>query len=106
MADEAPHHVAVLLLDPGLIVLRYALDRVNSMPRSAQYPISVSLMNAPSLSESMPRMGNGNRWPMASNPSTINDCSLASRGTASVQPVQTSVATRLWMNDPDSGPPL
>ena len=40
-------------------LLRYALERVNSMPRSAQYWISVSLMNTLSLSESMPRMGKG-----------------------------------------------
>ena len=42
---------------------------------------------------------------MAPSPSTIRDCSLARRGTASVQPVQMSVVTRLWMNDPDKGPP-
>ena len=79
---------------------------MNSIPRSTQYLISVSLMNALSLSESIPRIGKGNRCPMASSPYTIRDCSLASSGTASVQPVQISVATRLWMNDPDSGPPL
>ena len=30
---------------------------------------------------------------------------LVHRYLASVQPVQMSVATRLWMNDPDKGPP-
>src|SRR3990167_2526998 len=34
-----------------------------------------------------------------------NDCSLANRGTASVQPEQTSVATRLWRYSPDIDPP-
>ena len=74
---------------------RYARERVNSMPRSAQYSVRVSLMNTLSLSESMPRTGKGSCLAIAFSPVTTRDCSLASRGTASVQPVHTSVATRL-----------
>ena len=62
-------------------------------------------MNAPSLSESIPRTGKGSCLAIASRPSITKDCSLASRGTASVHPVQISVATRLWMKDPDRVPP-
>ena len=51
-------------------------DLVNSIPRLAQYSTRVSLMNAPSLSESIPRTGNGSCLARASTPSTTKDCSL------------------------------
>ena len=65
------------------------------MPRLAQYLVRVSLMNTLSLSESIPRTGKGSYLATASSQATTRDCSLANRGTASVQPVHTSVATRL-----------
>ena len=75
------------------------------MPRSAQYWVRVSLMNTLSLSESMPLTGKSNCRPMASSPATTRVCSRASSGTASVQPVQISVATRLWIMEPHQEPP-
>ena len=62
-------------------------------------------MNTLSLSESMPLTGKGSCLPMASRPATTMDCSRASSGTASVQPVQISVATRLWITEPHKEPP-
>jgi hypothetical protein len=57
-------------------------------------------MKALSLSESIPRIGTGNRRRMASSPSTTSDCSRATRGIASVQPEHTSVTTRLHKKVP------
>ena len=71
---------------------RYTRERVNSMPWSAQYGVRVSLTNTLSLSESMPRMRKGNCLALASSPAATRDCSLANKGTASVQPVQMSAA--------------
>ena len=42
---------------------------------------------------------------MASSPSTTRDCSRANSGIASVQPEQTSVTTRLLMNEPATDSP-
>ena len=36
VSDEAAYHGTVLLLYPRLVVLWYARERVNSMPRSSQ----------------------------------------------------------------------
>lgn len=57
-------------------------------------------MKALSLSESMPRIGTGNCRRSTSSASTTRDCSRATRGIASVQPEQTSVATRLHRKAP------
>ena len=106
MADEAAQHVAVLLLNPCLIIaavcsgpgeLDAALGAVPDQRLVDERAVVVGV-----------DASDGERQPLPDGfqSSTIRDCSLASRGTASVQPVQTSVATRLWMNDPDSGPPL
>ena len=42
---------------------------------------------------------------MASSPSTTRNCSRANSGIASVQPEQTSVTTRLLMNEPATDSP-
>ena len=85
--------------------LRYARERVNSMPCRSQYVTGVSSMNTLSLSESIPLTGTGNTCATASSPSPTGDRSRAGSGTASVRPEQTSVTTRLWMNAPEATPP-
>ena len=62
-------------------------------------------MNAPSLSESMPSVVTGICWRIRMSPATASVCSRASNGTASTQPEQTSVATRLCRYSPAIEPP-
>ena len=57
-------------------------------------------------SESFPRTGEGICLAMASSPATTRDRSLANRGTALVQPMQTSAATRLYTKAPSALPAI
>ena len=84
MAAEAADHRPVLMFNPGLIVLAVGPGACEFDVPSAQYLVRVSLMNALSLSESMPCMEKGSCLLMASSPASTKDCSLASRGTASI----------------------
>ena len=99
MAAEAADHRPVLMFNPGLIVLAVGPGACEFDVPSAQYLVRVSLMNALSLSESMPCMEKGSCLLMASSPASTKDCSLASRGTASIHPVHTSEATRLHIKE-------
>src|SRR5262245_61665991 len=100
VADEAADDGAVLLLDPGLVVLVIR-------PRARELPLLLLAVRLERLidegavvSESIPLMGTGNWRRSTSRPSTTRDCSRATRATASVQPVQMSVATRLHRKTP------
>ena len=105
MTNETAYHGAIFLLDPDLVVaaVRSGMGEFDTMVGAVLDQRLVD--QRASLSESIPRMGKGNLCSMASSPAVTRDCSLARMGTASVQPVQTLVAIRLWMNDPDRGPP-
>ena len=64
VAHEAPDDRAVLLLDPGLVVLAgQARERVTSRPRARHHATTGSFMNAPSLSKSTPLRGKGKEPP-------------------------------------------
>ena len=67
IADEAAHDGSVLLLNPGLVVLAVRPGAGELDSRSLHQPISVSLMKALSLSESMPLMEKGSCRPIATS---------------------------------------
>ena len=105
MTDAVADHRAVLLLDPGLVVLAVG-------PRTGELDAPFSAVLGESIVDEYAVIvrvdafdWEGQLSPDASSPATTRDCSRASSGTASAQPVQISVATRLWIMDPHQEPP-
>ena len=95
MADEPADYGTVLLLDPGLVVLA-----VGPGPGEFDAPVS-AVLHQGIVDEGtiVVRVNAENReWQLPGDglqSLTTRDCSLAGMGTAAVQPVHTSVATRL-----------
>ena len=115
MTDEVAGHGAVLLLNPGLVVLA-----VGPGPGELDAPLSAvvgeSFVGESFVGESIVdeyavvvRVDafdwEGQLSPDGLQSCPTRDCSRASSGTASVQPVQISVATRLWIMEPHQEPP-
>ena len=110
MTYAVADHRAVLLLNPGRVVLavRPGTGELDA-PLGAVLDQRLVDGHAVVVHSALVRVdafdGKGSCRPMASSPATTRDCSRASSGTAAVQPVQISVATRLWIMEPHQEPP-
>ena len=101
VTNEPAHHGAVLLLDPSLVITAVRpgtgeFDPLLTGPLKQGFVDEGAVVvgvNAPDGKGQLP-------------PDGFQACQdQGSLATASVQPVQMSVTTRLWMKEPDRGPP-